>query len=1785
MADPSITSIELQIEASARKAMPEIDNLISKLDTLSSKLTSVASVSSKTFTSSINGVTGSIKSLETALGNVNFSSLISQLEAISKIDLSNLSKLGTVGGNVASKGASSLGKGLGSAALQSVKNAWGGAVKVVKTAGSGFIAAGRGAAAGIGNIGKASVRAVSGLKNLASSMRKTQTHSKGLVSSFLSLYATLKILRGIFGAFSKSATRAMDFIETFHYFDVSFKKVAADATENWAALGYDSAEAYADSFEQRALSLTSKMSGFNIDQKTGEATATGVPSLGLDPDMVMNYQAQFAQMANGLGMTTEAAMATSEALTMLGADWSALRNISFEESYTKMASALAGQSRAVRSLGVDITQATLAQYAANAGIETSISKMSGAQKAQLRMIAILDQSRVAWGDMAKTLNTPANQFRLISQNVNTLARIIGNIFLPVIQKVLPYINGLVIALQRLFTWLAKLLGVKISDEGGVGGLSDAFADLGEEDASEGLGDVADAADDAGNALETAAENAEELKRTILGFDELNVLNAPTKDTSTGSGNGGSGKTGSTGITSGINPGDTLALDNALTSLLDQYKSVWESALGDLENQAQGIADRIVAAFKNKDWEGLGKTIADLLWKGVKKLGDLFDPSFINPKIDEFTTAVAGIINGFFDPNNNLWHDLGGSLGNILNAAVRTANELWDKVNFENIGKSLGMAFNDLIMRLDTYEMGRLLMQKFNAAIDLATGFLEQNQGNFSSWGQKFEDFLMGALDAIKPAKIARVINLAVSGAIDFIGGIGWTRLGNKIGDKLGELIEKVDTDNIGRLIAKVITSGIDLAKGFLDSMRDKWSTLGTKVGSMLAVALGDIPVDDIKQVVSDVMYGVLDFLKNGINEFRKKGGFSNLATLVGGLLNSVFADPGKWEELGEVVRDGLKGALEFLLKLGDIIDWKGIGTGIHDLIRDVIYDDELWASAFGALKLWCKGLVTFIQNAFPTEEEWRKIGTRIAELLQAVPWASVFGTVIRAIIAAAKGLWDGLGSTFAGRIVQGIIAFKISYGLLSPFFSGIGDIIKGEIVKRLIGGRVKTMLGDALTEGAEGAAAKVATNSGLSHFASAIGSALKGAAPGLGLGAGIFATVKGAEKLQSLSEQARGLNGDLTSIGTTVEDVTNHAANQGGPIKTMTDEQRMALLKLQDQMENTGASNDQMATAVAGLLGKFGYTSDEVRTLWEETASGINASKEQTEFWDSVVSQLPDTVEAANSRIDLSNVNSQNVIGDVQDAWLNCRGELGLMEAQQESLDGAIWNSIGTSASAQEAYDLLRGKCEELGIPIEKLDTLFGTAFPTAVQTGATASSTAMDGARTSISGSMTGIEKQISTSSEAARRSLEQKFGEAKAISVKDFADTATGANREFGNVASAAQTKATEARDKWLAGMRSAKTEGEREVTSIRDTAQTRFSDIARAANDNGIKAKLDFVRNLTSAKTESDRELSTTATNAMRHLGAIASTASTKSSEAEKAISSKFGSASTTVNDKTGAMNTDTYRNMQLQFGQVKFFTDNMESYISNKWKIINRDMSNTTMPNFKEAVGTGMNKALTAISGFVDKMADKVGELSGKFKTAGSDAGGELRRGLNEADYSSLGSDIVSAITSPFNGLNSEMWYAGYNAISNLQNGMNTAGLKVPHVGWTWDTVYYGDGDWVQVPNFNVQWYAKGGLFEVPTIAGFGEAGDEAALPLTNRSVMARVANAIVDAGGIGNSLNRDDMVEAVATGVAMAMAQNPQTVEVIVQSVLKTDDERLAQAVSRGQARLDQRYNATPAYGF
>lgn len=468
---------------------------------------------------------------------------------------------------------------------------------------------------------------------------KASKRSHGLAATIGRLYATFWMLQRGVSAAGRAIQSSMDFIESYNYFDVALSKVGRDAADNWEKAGYESAEAYAESFKTRMLDLNKQMTGFEVDE-SGYATYTNIPNLGMNPQQVLNYSAMYAQMADSMGMAGETALKTSKALVMLGADWASLRNISLDTAWGKFASALAGETEAIRQLGLDITQTTLQQTAYKYGLDMSIQSMDRATKTQLMLLSVLDQSKVAFGDMARTIESPANQLRLFQQNIANLARTIGNLFLPIVSKVLPYVNGLIIALQRLFA----LLGLKINIKDSIGQIGGGGA----------MGDFAGSAGDAADALGDAADNAKKLKNYTARIDELNIFAPPEK-----SGGGAGGAGGGGGL-----------LDDIIGDALAEYESIWDQLLKN--NKAQEIADKIYDFFM-KIADAAQPTIDALqrLWKdGLAKLG-------------EFTwTALEDFYNEFLRPVGE-W-----TLGTGLPMLIDALNDFLNAINWTEINDAL-----------------------------------------------------------------------------------------------------------------------------------------------------------------------------------------------------------------------------------------------------------------------------------------------------------------------------------------------------------------------------------------------------------------------------------------------------------------------------------------------------------------------------------------------------------------------------------------------------------------------------------------------------------------------------------------------------------------------------------------------------------------------------------------------------------------------------------------------------------------------------------------------------------------------------------------------------------------------------------------------------------------------------------------------------------------------------------------------------------------------------------------
>lgn len=244
--------------------------------------------------------------------------------------------------------------------------------------------------------------------------------------------------------------------------------------------------------------------------------------MGIDPAQWLRNQGVFNTLLTGFGDTAERAQLMSQNLTQLGYDISSFFNISIEDAMQKLQSGISGELEPLRRLGYDLSQARLEQTALNLGIKESVANMTQAEKAELRYYAIMTQVTTAQGDMARTLEAPANQLRILQVQLTQAARAIGNIFIPALNAILPYAIAVVQVIREIANALANLAGFKLTevDYSGV------------NSAAVGAGSLADNLDDAAGA-------AKKLKQYTAGFDELNVF-APNTGSGSGAGAGGAG---------------------------------------------------------------------------------------------------------------------------------------------------------------------------------------------------------------------------------------------------------------------------------------------------------------------------------------------------------------------------------------------------------------------------------------------------------------------------------------------------------------------------------------------------------------------------------------------------------------------------------------------------------------------------------------------------------------------------------------------------------------------------------------------------------------------------------------------------------------------------------------------------------------------------------------------------------------------------------------------------------------------------------------------------------------------------------------------------------------------------------------------------------------------------------------------------------------------------------------------------------------------------------------------
>ncbi len=353
-------------------------------------------------------------------------------------------------------------------------------------------------------------RAINANARLTRSNKTTAFGFNMLAAKISIIYVAMRRVASVIGGWIKESN---DYVENLNLFTVAMGEYA------------ESAQAYAE--------------------KVSEL-------MGIDPSEWMRNQGIFNTLLTGFGVVADKAALMSKNLTQLGYDLSSFFNISFADSMQKLQSGISGELEPLRRLGYDLSQAKLEAIALSLGINRSVSSMTQAEKAQLRYYAILTQVTTAQGDMARTLEAPANQLRILSAQATQAARALGNIFIPALNAVLPYAIAFLKVIRMVADALASLFGFSLPeiDYSGVNGLASSG-----EDAADALGD--------------AAGNAKKLKGLLAGFDELNIIQQ--QDTSGGAGKAGGVGGGDLGIK--LPEYDFLGglLDSKVKDIVEQFK--------------------------------------------------------------------------------------------------------------------------------------------------------------------------------------------------------------------------------------------------------------------------------------------------------------------------------------------------------------------------------------------------------------------------------------------------------------------------------------------------------------------------------------------------------------------------------------------------------------------------------------------------------------------------------------------------------------------------------------------------------------------------------------------------------------------------------------------------------------------------------------------------------------------------------------------------------------------------------------------------------------------------------------------------------------------------------------------------------------------------------------------------------------------------------------------------------------------------------------------------------------
>ena len=674
--------------------------------------------------------------------------------------------------------------------------------------------------------------------------------------------------------------------------------------------------------------------------------STAKEQFGLSELAAKQYSGTMMAMMKSSGVAQDAASKMSISLAGLAGDIASFYNIDTDTAFQKIRAGISGEIEPLRQLGINLSVANMEAYALSRGITTSYNAMSQAEKVALRYNYLMSVTGDVQGDFARTSGTWANQVRLLTLNFQSLSAVIGQGLiagiLPAIQALNALMSKLMQAANAFRNFMYVLMGKKL--KGSQSGVSDIVSNL---------GGIETAGDDASSGLDDATSSAKKLKKalSVLPFDQLNQLTDNSDNSGTASKSLGSGL------------GDLADSFAGIQDSLDEVLTVDETPINKW-------AAKIRKAFINKDWKGLGFTIADMINVGMQKIYEVINWNNVGPKITEFvnafTTAFNSMVSGIdFDL-------MGRMLGAGINTAVNTLNLLLGDggIDFSGIGAKLSQLLKGAIKEIDWTGLGNLIGNSFMASWKMLSGFVKdmskKDGAGITGWGKlgtAIGKALNGAIKKIDMNTIADALSGLLNGAFEslksFTETFNWDDLAIKIRDGISEFIKNTNWKENGQALGDFISH---LCTALKDSLTtDTFYEFGQGVGTFL----GELPWGEILSTAADLLLtgltSALNGLFDGLEEKHPIAGhiaewltkafiavkianITGIGTLVGSLVGHIAGKIAEKknaemiaEKLADVLGDGTSGAKEAIKDLGDAAESAGNGgfTTLAEKIKNL----------------------------------------------------------------------------------------------------------------------------------------------------------------------------------------------------------------------------------------------------------------------------------------------------------------------------------------------------------------------------------------------------------------------------------------------------------------------------------------------------------------------------------------------------------------------------------------------------------------------------------------------------------------------------------------------------------------------------------------------------------------------------------------------------------------------------------------------------------------------------------